>query len=192
MDYTAFFIVLLFLILGFLIWDTYYVNDVEYVKSSIDNNEYLVRSLSDKEDAANMLAKIRKNLEETVTKANEDYPDDPRAIRLLNNFNSERISEGTESSKYTSYSINKGEQIVFCLRAKDKNKKLVDLNTMTFVALHELSHIATESVGHTKEFWETFKWVLSVAVKHKIYTVQDFNSKPVAYCGISITDQPLK
>lgn len=192
MDYTAFFIVLLFLILAFLIWDTYYVNDVEYVKSSIDNNEYLVRSLHDKQDAADMLAKIRKKLEETVDKVKEDHPNDPRTERLLDNFRSDRISEGTESSKYTSYSINKGEQIVFCLRSKKENKKLVDLNTMTFVALHELSHIATESIGHTKEFWDTFKWILGIAVKHKIYVVQDFNTKPVAYCGISITDQPLK
>ena len=191
MDYTAFFIVLLFLILGYLIWDTYYVNDVEYVKSTIDDKEYLVRNLSDKVEAANLLAQIKKKLEETVAKLSEDEPDDKRTKQLLRNFKSDKISEGAESSKYTSYSINKGEQIVFCLRSKDADKKLVDLNTMMFVALHELAHIGTESVGHTKEFWANFKWILKCAVKHEIYISQDFNSKPHGYCGIQITDNPL-
>lgn len=191
MDYSALFIVLIIVILCYLIWDTYYVREVEYVTSTIDNEEYLVRSLDDKVDAANMLAQIKRKLEETVSKLNEDYPDDPRTLRLLNNFRPNKISEGAESEKYTSYSINKGERIVFCLRSKDEKKRLVDLNTMTFVALHELSHIATESVGHTKEFWDTFKWVLRTAIKHNIYVSQDFNSKPVGYCGIFINENPL-
>jgi predicted metal-dependent hydrolase len=63
---------------------------------------------------------------------------------------------------------------------------------MVFVALHELGHIATESIGHNKEFWDNFKWILRVAVKEKIYILQDFNKKPQRYCGIQITDQPLK
>lgn len=191
MDYTVLFIVLLTVILGYLIWDTYYAREVEYVRSTIDNQEYLVRSLYDKVDAANMLANIKIKLEQTVEKLKEEYPDDPRTVRLLRNFQSDKISEGAESSKYTSYSINKGEQIVFCLRAKNETKKLVDLNTMTFVALHELAHIATESVGHTKEFWDTFKWILRSAVKHKIYISQDFNNKPVGYCGIFINENPI-
>ena len=185
------FIVLISILLIYLIWDTYYVNDVEYVQSTIDNHSYLVRSLPDKLEAANLLVQIRQKLEQTVEKLNEDYPIDPRTLRLLKNFKSDRISEGSESSKYTSYSINKGEQIVFCLRSKNKNKELIDLNTITFVALHELAHIATASTGHTKEFWDNFKWILKCAVKHKIYIYQDFNSKPVAYCGIQITDNPL-
>ena len=40
---------------------------------------------------------------------------------------------------------------------EDENK-LIDENTLMFVALHELAHIATESIGHTKEFWANFKF----------------------------------
>lgn len=191
MDYSTLFIVLITLILGFLIWDTYFANEVEYVTSSIDGVEYLVRSLPDKQEASNLLAQIRQKLEKMVLHLKETAPTDERTVRLVKNFRSDKISEGSENAKYTSYSINKGEKIVFCLRAKDETKKLVDLNTMTFVALHELGHIATESIGHTKEFWDNFKWILKEAVKIKIYTFQDFNSKPVGYCGIQITDNPL-
>jgi hypothetical protein len=191
MDFTILFIVLISLILAFLIWDTYYVNEVEYVKSTVDGVEYLVRSLPDKQEASDLLANIRKKLEEMVEYLGEHHPADNRTKKLLKNFRSNKISEGSENAKYTSYSINKGEQIVFCLRAKDKTKKLVDLNTMVFVALHELTHIGTESVGHTKEFWDNFKWVLRESVKANIYVFQDFNTKPVGYCGIHITDNPL-
>lgn len=191
MDFTILFIVLIALILAFLIWDTYYISEVEYVKSTVDNNEYLVRSLPDKQEAANLLANIRKKLEKTVKYLNDNEPDNKITIQLLKNFRSDKISEGSENSKYTSYSINKGEQIVFCLRSRDADKKLVDLNTMVFVALHELAHIGTVSVGHTSEFWENFKWILKKAVKADVYVYQDFNNKPVGYCGITITDNPL-
>lgn len=191
MDFTILLIVLVALILAFLIWDTYYVSEVEYVRSTIDNTEYLVRSLPDKQDAANLLANIRKKLEKTVKYLNDHEPNNKITIQLLKNFRSDKISEGSENGKYTSYSINKGEQIVFCLRSKDADKKLVDLNTMVFVALHELAHIGTVSVGHTPEFWDNFKWVLKQAVKADVYVYQDFNNKPVGYCGITITDNPL-
>jgi len=191
MEYSTLFIVLLTLILGFLIWDTYFVNEVEYITSAVDGQEYVVRSLPDKQDAADLLAQIRKKLEKMVLHLKETLSTDERTERLLKNFHSNKISEGSENAKYTSYSINKGEKIVFCLRSKDEKKTLVDLNTMTFVALHELAHIATESIGHTKEFWDNFKWILKEATKVKIYTFQDFNTKPVGYCGIQITDNPL-
>jgi hypothetical protein len=192
MDITAFIIVIFILIIAYLVWDTYYVNQMEYVKSSVDNNTYYVRSLPDKQAAADLLAEIVKKLEMTIEALKRDYPDDPRTIQVLQNFRADKISEGSENTKYTSYSINKGEKIVFCLRQKDEAKTLMDLNTMVFVALHELSHIATESIGHNKEFWENFKWILRVAVKEKIYIFQDFNKDPKGYCGIQITDQPLK
>ena len=191
MDYTSLFIVLLAGILGYLIWDTYFLGEVEYVKSSVDNREYLVRSLPDKQQAADLIANIRIRLEQVVEHLKKTYPNDPRTKMLINNFRPDRISEGSENSKYTSYSINKGEKLVLCLRSKDERKELVDLNTMMFVSLHELSHMGTESIGHTAEFWNNFRWILKEAIKINIYKYQDFNSKPEGYCGIHITDNPL-
>jgi hypothetical protein len=56
-------IVILSIVIIYLIYDTYYITEVVYVKSSIDNREYLVRKLKDKKEAANLLAKIRSNLD---------------------------------------------------------------------------------------------------------------------------------
>jgi predicted metal-dependent hydrolase len=191
MDYTTVFIVLIALILGYLVWDTYFANEVEYVTSTVDNKEYLVRSLPDKQEAADLLANIKIRLEKVVLHLNETFTDDARTKQLITNFRSDKISEGSENSKYTSYSINKGEKMVLCLRSRDKERKLSDLNTLMFVALHELAHIGTESIGHTPEFWDNFRWILKEAIKIDIYKYQDFNSKPEGYCGIQITDNPL-
>ena len=78
---------------------------------------------------------------------------------MVENFNPKKIKEILPTSTYTAYSENKGEKLAFCTTVEKGGSKLIDENTLTFVALHELSHIATKSVGHTKEFWKNFKLV---------------------------------
>ena len=59
-----------------------------------------------------------------------------------------------------------------------------------FVGIHEISHVATKSVGHTDEFWKNFKFLLEQAVEIKIYTPVDYKKNPKRYCGMEITDNP--
>jgi len=77
-----------------------------------------------------------------------------------------------------------------CLRQRDESEQLVDDNILIFVALHEMAHIGTVSIGHTKEFWNHFAWLLEQAEKLDIYTFQNFAAHPVEYCGVHITDSP--
>lgn len=175
----------------YLAYDTYVIGNVEYVRSTVDGREYLVQSLPDKVDAANLLARIRENLKLMVSHLEKVAPNDERTIRLVRNFNPDALSEGTDNTNYTSYSINKGEKIVFCLRARDGTKRLENLNMMMFVALHEFGHICTEEVGHTPTFWANFKWLLQHAVNIGIYTKQDFKTKPQEYCGMMVRSNVL-
>jgi predicted metal-dependent hydrolase len=168
-----------------------YVNDVKYVKSSLDNTDYLVRNTTDSKKAADMLSTIRTKLTNVVEGMTDKYPKDARVKRLKSRFNPYKISESSPTSEYTSYSVNKGEKIVFCLRSKD-DQRLHDINTITFVALHELAHLMTESIGHTQEFWDNFRFILKNAIQKGHYNYQDFQSKPIRYCGTNITDSPLK
>ena len=62
---------------------------------------------------------------------------------------------------------------------------------MMFVAIHELAHLMTKEVGHTKNFWDNMKFLLVKAIDIDIYKKQDFNSVPKEYCGTTITDTPL-
>ena len=166
-------------------------NEVIYVKSSVDNNEYLVRNLENKEEAANILANIREKLEKLCVLMKEKYPNDESVTRMNQRFNSDNITESGKNNQYTSYSVNKGEKIVFCIRQKDEDESLVDENTITFVAIHELAHIMTKSVGHTPEFWENFKKLLKVAIANNLYTKEYYANNPKDYCGIKVSDSPL-
>lgn len=182
---------LLLLTVGYLVYDTYWNKEVEWVLSTVDGRKYLVQSLPDKEDAANLLANIRKRLDTIVEHFSKTEPSDERVERMLKNYNPDKLSEGVPNAKYTSYSINKGEKVIFCLRSRDEKNELVDINTMTFVALHELAHICTVSIGHTDEFWDNFKWILEASLNIGIYQDRDYKSAPQPYCGITITDSPL-
>ncbi len=168
-----------------------FANDIGYVKSTVDGKEYLVRNLPDKQEASNMLARIRMRLEKICEVMKEKYPDDEAVSRMNDKFNPDNITEAGKNNKYTSYSINKGEKIVFCLRQKNETEDLVDENTMTFVAIHELAHIMTKSVGHTDEFWDNFKRLLKEAVIIGVYRQENYTKDPKEYCGIQVTDSPI-
>jgi len=64
------------------------------------------------------------------------------------------------------------------------------MNTLIFVAIHELAHIMTKSIGHKQDFWKNFKFLLENAKEAKIYIPVDYKSKPQSYCGMTITDNP--
>jgi len=184
-------LLLLSCIVIYLVWDTYFQGNMTYVKSTVDDKEYMVQELPDKQEAANLLANISANLNTLILHLTKISPDDERTKQIKANYRPDQISEGSEQGKFTSYSINKGERIVFCLRSKDEQKVLMDLNTMMFVALHELAHVGTKSTGHTEEFWDNFKWLLEEAIQIGIYKQQDFKTKPIKYCGTNITSSPL-
>lgn len=171
-----------------------FTNDVTYVTANHDNRAYLVRNLPDKDVAANLLSVIRSRLIKLVKYLKMKYPKDRRVQRMSSNFNSDQISESTPDSKYTSYSVNKGEKIVFCIRQRNEQNELVDLNTMMFVAIHEMAHLMTISIGHTKEFWDNMQFILKEALSKdlNLYSYQPFHQNPVSYCGTMISDTPLK
>jgi predicted metal-dependent hydrolase len=166
-------------------------NDLTTVKSNIDGKNYQVRNLPDKQEAADLLAKIRIKLEKLVDSMNKKFSEDSNVKQMVEKFNPNNITESPKSNKYTSYSINKGEKIVFCIRQKNDTEELVDENTITFVAIHELAHIMTKSVGHTEEFWDNFKKLLKESVKIGIYDRENYTNDPREYCGIQVTDSPL-
>jgi hypothetical protein len=161
-------------------------------KSTIDGKTYRVRDLPDKQRAADLLAKLRQKLETLMDSLTQSYPNKPQVKRLVQNFKSDpnRFLESTPDAEHTSYSVNKGESVHLCLRQRDGTEKLVDDNIMIFVAIHEMAHMITKSIGHEPEFWNNFGWLLREAEAKGLYKPTDFKSHPVMYCGVSITDSP--
>jgi len=161
-------------------------------RSTVDGRDYKVRDLPDKQNAANLLAKLRLRLQTLMDSLAQTYPDKAQVQRLVKNFRAEpsRFLESTPDAEHTSYSVNKGESVHFCLRQRDTHEELVPEDVMVFVALHEMAHMITESIGHGPDFWNNFGWLLREAEQRKLYKPQDFKSHPVLYCGVSITDSP--
>lgn len=171
----------------------YYQSDAFNLKciiASKDGNRYCVRERAKLELAANLLASVTQKMKDMVKYMKEKHPDDPRTIRLVEGFNPQKISETLPTSELTAYSENKGEKIAFCLNKSKDGDRLIDINTLTFVALHELSHIMTESIGHKQEFWQNFKFLLENAKASGIYEPIDYKKKPQQYCGMTINDNP--
>lgn len=160
--------------------------EVEYVISDIDNNRYLVQNKDDKQKAADMLGRLNKKIRKLLHHVKKKDPNNEDIQRLYDNYSVDNISEGTEDSNYTSYSVNKGEKIVFCLRQRDGTDDFVDDNVLMYVATHELGHLMTKDIGHTDNFWKNFKYLLKEAIKIKVYTKVDYSENPLEYCGINI------
>jgi hypothetical protein len=188
-----FFYILIAFILLFCL-RIYYESDAFNLKciiASKDGNKYCVREREKLELAANLLADVTKKMKDMVAYMKEKQPQDPRTKRLVEGFNPKKISETLPTSQLTAYSENKGEKIAFCLNTTKEGNRLIDINTLTFVALHELSHIMTESIGHKQEFWQNFKFLLQNAKEAGIYMPEDYKKKPKEYCGMKINDNPF-
>jgi hypothetical protein len=163
------------------------------VKSTVDDRIYKVRDMPDKQKACDLLANVRRKMEKLYLIVSEKFPNKPQVKQWITNFqpNPERFIESTPDAEHTSYSVNKGEKVHLCLRQRQgQNETLVEENVMVFVALHEMAHVVTPSLGHDPEFWNNFGWLLKQAEANGIYKYQDFKSQPVSYCGMHITDAP--
>ena len=187
-----FFYIFVFFIL-FLCLRVYLDSDAYNLKciiASKDGNRYCVREREKLELAANLLATVTQKMKDMVKYLKETHPEDPRVIKLVAGFNPQRVSETLPTSELTAYSENKGEKIAFCLNTTKEGNKLIDINPLTFVALHELTHVMTTSIGHKQDFWQNFKFVLENAKAANIYIPVDYKSKPQEYCGMTINDNP--
>ena len=169
--------------------DSTYFN-LKCIISGVDGKTYCVRERHKLELAADRLAHINSHMGDLVKHCNSKYPERGNVRRLANGYNPKEIYETLPTSQYTAYSQNKGEKMAFCLDTEKKNGNLIDLNTLTFVAIHELAHVASESVGHTTEFWQNFKFLLEEAKGLNIYSPVNYKQTPTRYCGMTITDNP--
>lgn len=168
--------------------------DLKCIVSEVDGNKYCVRERSKIKKAADILALVSKKCANLVDYVYEKHPNKENVKRLKEGFNPKQIMEILPTSTYTAYSENKGEKVAFCLNKNSKgehdNDNIIDEHTLTFVAIHELSHIATESIGHKSEFWENFKFLLEEAKSAGIHEPSDYKKKPQEYCGMKISDNP--
>lgn len=115
-----------------------------------------------------------------------------RTKQLVENYNSKSLYEISPNNIMgnTSFTENKGRKIVMCLRDKT-TEQVHDINTIMFVALHEITHVMNDRWGHETQFWELFRIILIESVECGIYTPVDYATYPIRYCGITVAQSPL-
>ena len=159
--------------------------------SDVNGSTYCVRDRNKIQLSANKLAQVNINLNKLVNHLAKKYPNESNVKRLIKGYNPQKIYETLPTSEFTAYSENKGEKLAFCLDTeKNSQGRLIDSNTLMYVALHEISHIATKSIGHNDEFWENFKFIITEAKEINIYNPIDYKKNPARYCGMNISDNP--
>ena len=173
----------------------YYDSDAFQLKcivSTVDGNKYCVREREKLQEAADMLARITVKCKELVDYVHKKHGDQDNVKRLVEGYNPQRVMETLPTSEFTAFSENKGEKIAFCLNTKREGvSNMIDEHTLMFVAIHELAHVCTKSIGHKTEFWDNFKFLLENAKDANIHLPVDYKTKPAEYCGMNIKDNPF-
>lgn len=165
-------------------------NDVIYVETST-GAKFLVHKDEMKSEKAELLGNIVQNmykLKNHLVKNRNKFHEYKLYIDQLNkNFtDSTTIYETDPKSDLTSYSVNKGEEVSFCLKSK-KTGKLHNLNLLMYVAIHEMAHIGCPEVGHGDLFKKIFKKFAEESINIGIYDKIDYWQEPVEYCGMILS-----
>ena len=189
-NYLGVILVILMIFFGLKIYKDSDSFNLRCVISKVDGNTYCVRERSKLELAADLLAEATSNMKKLVKYVEQKHSSNPAVKRLVENFNPDKISETLPTSEHTAYSENKGEKMAFCLNEDKQGTRLIDLSTLTVVAIHELAHLMTVSIGHKEEFWDNFKLLLKYAKESGIYEPVDYSKSPVQYCGTRIDENP--
>jgi predicted metal-dependent hydrolase len=156
------------------------------------DSKVMVYNDSKKRSSADLLSEIivrMFKLRDQLIKEKDKYPEFKEYIELLEkNFNDSRtkIYENDPSSELTSFSVNKGEEVGFCLKSK-KNGDLHKINLMIYVAVHEMGHMACPEIGHGELFKKIFKFLTLKAIDMKLYEKEDYSNNPVEYCGMILS-----
>ena len=185
--YILIFFILFVSIKMFLESDIY---NLKCIVSSVDGNKYCVRERKNLQKTADLLAKVTGKMKRLVDITSSKYGTNKKIQNLKKNFNPKKIKEILPTSSYTAYSENKGEKIAFCTTKTKNGSELIDENTLTFVAIHELAHVMSDTVGHTKEFWDNFKFLLKKSVEYNLYDPVNYGETPKTYCDMEINDNP--
>jgi len=163
------------------------------VRSPLDNGEYLVQNLDQKEEATYILSlmhqKINMLREHFLTVKDSSYaPYQSYITQFCDRIKGIKLYENAPDGKYTSFTINKGDEMGLCLRSR-KTGLLHDQNLITYVVLHELSHVACPEQDHTELFKKIFIFMIGTAAKMNIYVIQDYQLNPQEYCGMTLDEK---
>lgn len=173
-----------------------YLNNKSLVYVEVEGFRFSIQDNEDKDKSKKLLGEMVKRmyqLRDYLNSNKNKFPEYQQYIDLLiKNFNKDRthIYENDHNSSHTSYSVNKGQELVFCLKSKNENK-YHNINLLMYVAIHEMAHLACPEIGHTPLFNKVFKFLAEQSVNIGIYIKNNYEYAPVEYCGMILSSNIL-
>lgn len=162
----------------------------EFERHTFKDSDYLVLNEKNKKKAAALLHLLVKDIKVLIKHLKQKYPNNKHVRLIIQRFNPNNISEGSPHNRDFTYTENKGERLVMCLRDKE-TMKLHNKNLLLFPLIHELAHQGVpEYTGHGPEFVRVFQFLLNEAKEIGIYKHIDFENSPRKYCSMTIDTQP--
>lgn len=175
-----------------ILLDRTYLENLEMRLSTLTGKMYGVQEmLPNSDDSVEMIAKLDIFINQFTRYLDSKYPNDKKVKRLVNRIADTKFEESEYEKDVSSYTVNKGEMIKFCVRHKNDDKDHHDFDTLLFVVIHELAHVVSITKGHNQEFLENFKWLLKEASQSGLYHPQDYSKRPITYCGVRVTNNPM-
>ena len=163
---------------------------LEYRVAKNNNKTYGIQeTFNESSKALELLVSLHQEMDTFVHNLQKKYPNDERILRLVKGVKNIKIEEAPNDDG-SSYTINKGELMALCLRHKTGDHPFHDYNTLQFVMIHELAHIASVSEGHNQEFINNFRFLLREAKSFGNYEPVNYSHEPIHYCGIKVTNNP--
>lgn len=195
----------LFLVV-YIVYNMIYVySEIVYVTADLDGKTYMIRRGNNHtetffKESANALAAINQRMEKLISHLDKNYSSDSSKNyfikKLKQNYNPYMISEAAVDPRYTTYTVDK-QNMHICLRTRNAEEKVYDMNTLMYVVLHESAHLANYSpdgsaiIGHGSEFKMVFKFLVEQSIKLGLYNYIDYANIPQSYCGIVINSNIL-
>lgn len=173
--------------------------------SNVTNEYFKIRRGPDAEQRVNNLAIIKLKLEHIVKSLKNDpeYNTFNSVSRLIRKWETGiSIKEIGVLENDAAYVIDK-HKMSFCLRKSPSGGELESLNLLTYVAIHELSHIMSVETGHSTEFQKNFKFLLDYSKTLSFTNPMDGSTAPLyetidpgttdsAFCGVEISPGAIK
>ena len=186
----VFIIFVLFFTIVILIINEHSELFLEYRVAKKNNKTYGIQEeFNESAKALELLASLHEEMDKFVIDLKKNNPNDKRVSRLVNGMKRIKIEEAPNDDG-SSYTINKGELMALCLRHKSGSHPFHDYNTLQFVIIHEMAHIASVSEGHNQEFINNFRFLLREAKALGYYEPVNYSNAPINYCGIKVTNNP--
>jgi len=167
--------------------------------SSVDGRKYCVRQdrpMIVRVRAANLLARMRRKIKRFIFGGLElekaGIAQGGKFRRMAERWDGSLCELGADKD---SIAVTSGKSVIkVCLLddPSNPNQLITDTNALFYVVLHELAHIAEEGYnGHNDDFFDTFKYLLEIAIQLGEYEFVDHAREGTKVCGKRLGASPV-